>query len=112
MGKVLVDNDESWIYNRWRPMMAWLYMATCAFDFMIAPVFFAIIQASFHQPITQWQPLTLQGAGLYHLAMGSILGIAAWTRTQEKIMTIPPLFRRAALRSGPTWTVLSRSWRK
>lgn len=33
----------------------------------------------------QWMPLTLQGAGLFHAAMGAILGIAAWTRGREKI---------------------------
>ena len=36
-------------------------------------------------PIVAWNPLTLQGAGLYHLAMGAILGVAAWSRGQEKI---------------------------
>jgi len=30
-------------------------------------------------------PITLQGAGLFHLAMGAILGIAAYGRTQEKL---------------------------
>jgi hypothetical protein len=34
---------------------------------------------------TQWQPLTLQGAGLFHIAMGAVLGIAAYGRTQEKL---------------------------
>jgi hypothetical protein len=34
---------------------------------------------------TQWQPITLQGAGLYHIAMGAVLGIAAYGRTQEKL---------------------------
>jgi hypothetical protein len=44
-----------------------------------------MLQANSHQPITQWQPLTLQGAGLYHMAMGAVLGLAAFGRTQEKI---------------------------
>lgn len=35
-----------------------------------------------------WSPLTLQGAGLFHLAMGGILGVTAWSRGQEK-MTLP-----------------------
>jgi hypothetical protein len=40
----------------------------------------------FHGTInTQWQPLTLQGAGLFHIAMGAIIGVAAWGRTQEKL---------------------------
>jgi hypothetical protein len=34
---------------------------------------------------SQWQPLTLQGAGLFHIAMGAVLGIAAYGRTQEKL---------------------------
>jgi len=29
--------------------------------------------------------LTLQGAGLYHVAMGAVLGLTAFGRTQEKI---------------------------
>jgi hypothetical protein len=33
----------------------------------------------------QWQPLTLQGAGLFHMAMGAVLGLSAWGRTQEKL---------------------------
>jgi hypothetical protein len=35
--------------------------------------------------MAQWQPLTLQGAGLFHIAMGAVLGLAAMGRTQEKI---------------------------
>ena len=38
-----------------------------------------------HVPITQWDPLTLKGAGLFHIAMGAVLGIAAFGRTQEKL---------------------------
>jgi hypothetical protein len=38
-----------------------------------------------HTAITQWNPLTLQGAGLFHIAMGAVLGIAAFGRTQEKL---------------------------
>jgi hypothetical protein len=33
----------------------------------------------------QWQPITLQGAGLFHISMGAVLGIAAYGRTKEKI---------------------------
>jgi hypothetical protein len=44
-----------------------------------------LLQAIQHQQITQWQPLTLQGAGLFHIAMGAVLGISAFGRTQEKL---------------------------
>ena len=38
---------------------------------------------SLNQP--PWQPISLQGAGLFHIAMGAVLGIAAYGRTKEKI---------------------------
>ena len=85
---VLVKNtNEDWINKKWRPAMGWTYMGTCIFDFVIAPILWSGIQAVGNggQVATQWQPLTLQGAGLYHLAMGAVLGIAAYGRTQEKI---------------------------
>jgi hypothetical protein len=78
---------EDWMNKKWRPAMAWLYMVTCTFDFIIFPMLWSLLQASMHATqITQWQPLTLQGAGLYHVAMGAVLGLAAFGRTQEKLI--------------------------
>jgi hypothetical protein len=66
--------------------MGWMYMAVCACDFMLFPVLWSIHQALNHGQISsQWQPLTLQGAGLFHIAMGAVLGIAAYGRTKEKM---------------------------
>jgi hypothetical protein len=66
--------------------MGWIYMLTCTSDFVIFPVLWSLLQALTGGQVTsQWQPLTLQGAGLYHIAMGAVLGIAAYGRTQEKI---------------------------
>ena len=80
------EQQEDWMAKRWRPAMGWLYMAVCAFDFIIAPILWSATQAYYHiVPFIQWQPLTLQGAGLFHLAMGAVLGIAAYGRTQEKM---------------------------
>jgi hypothetical protein len=77
---------EDWMNSKWRPMMGWLYMAVCAFDFVLFPILWSLLQAVMHVgQITQWQPLTLQGAGLFHIAMGAVLGIAALGRTQEKL---------------------------
>jgi Holin of 3TMs, for gene-transfer release len=77
---------EDWMNSKWRPMMGWMYMAVCTFDFMIAPILWSIVQAMAHGSVqTQWQPLTLQGAGLFHLAMGAVLGLSAYGRTQEKL---------------------------
>ena len=78
--------QEGWIQKKWRPMMGWTYMVTCMFDFIVAPVLWTIAQAIFHGGInSQWMPLTLQGAGLYHIAMGAVLGVSAWSRGQEKM---------------------------
>ena len=77
---------EDWMNSKWRPAMGWLYMLVCAFDFIVFPVLWSMLQAVFHGGITtQWQPLTLQGAGLFHVAMGAVLGIAAYGRTKEKM---------------------------
>jgi hypothetical protein len=55
-------------------------------------------QAYYHiVPFVQWQPLTLQGAGLFHLAMGAVLGIAAYGRTKEKMAGA----EQGGLHSGP-----------
>lgn len=76
---------ESWAKSYWRPAMAWLYMVICACDFVIFPVLWAIIHASTNHEVTQWKPITLEGAGLIHLAFGAILGVAAYGRSKEKI---------------------------
>ena len=77
---------EDWMNSKWRPMMGWSYMLTCVADFVIFPVLWSVLQAvSKGQVNVQWQPITLQGAGLYHIAMGAVLGIAAYGRTQEKL---------------------------
>jgi hypothetical protein len=85
--EVLVANDNTdWINKKWRPAMGWIYMLTCTADFVIFPVLWSLLQALSKGSVTsQWQPLTLQGAGLYHIAMGAVLGIAAYGRTKEKI---------------------------
>jgi hypothetical protein len=76
---------EDWMNSKWRPAMGWMYMLTCMTDFVIFPILWSLLQSVLKQPITQWQPLTLQGAGLFHIAMGAVLGIAAMGRTQEKL---------------------------
>ena len=77
---------EDWMNSKWRPMMGWMYMAVCSADFMLFPILWSIVQMVGGGEVrTQWQPITLQGAGLFHIAMGAVLGIAAMGRTQEKL---------------------------
>ncbi len=75
--------------TKWRPAMGWMYMGVCIFDFVLAPILWATIQfwetQAANDAFRQWQPMTLQGAGLFHMAMGAVLGLAAWGRTQEKL---------------------------
>lgn len=80
-----VKKDEDWMQKKWRPAMGWMYMLVCTLDMAVFPVLWSLVQVLLKQPVSQWQPLTLQGAGLFHLAMGAVLGIAAFGRTQEKI---------------------------
>jgi hypothetical protein len=121
---------EDWMNSKWRPMMGWMYMGVCIFDFVIAPVLWSLTQALFHGGVNvQWQPLTLQGAGLFHISMGAVLGLAAYGRTQEKLagannggINLPPNVGTtyqtpgAVQQSGPsafgapTATTVTQSW--
>ena len=76
---------EDWMNSKWRPMMGWMYMVVCTMDMVVFPILWSLLQTVTHTQITQWNPLTLQGAGLFHIAMGAVLGIAAFGRTQEKL---------------------------
>jgi len=81
------QNKETDFNTKWRPAMGWLYLAVCAFDFIIFPMTWNLAQATYLKQVifTQWNPLTLQGAGFFHIAMGAVLGITSYGRSQEKI---------------------------
>jgi hypothetical protein len=77
---------EDWMNSKWRPLMGYVYMLTCIMDFVVFPVLWSLVQVIAGGEVkSQWSPITLQGAGLFHMAMGAILGIAAYGRTQEKL---------------------------
>jgi hypothetical protein len=77
---------EDWMNSKWRPMMGWMYMVVCIADFVVFPILWSLVQTIGDGKVeSQWMPITLQGAGLFHIAMGAILGIAAYGRTQEKL---------------------------
>lgn len=86
----MAKQDEHWARAYWRPAMGWLYMVICAFDFVIFPlitIFLPIVEKALGVdfPYNAWQSLTLSNGGLIHMAFGAILGVAAWTRGQEKM---------------------------
>lgn len=96
----------------WRPIAAYVYLGICIFDFAAMPFFMevrfdegraaamaeirlfetpevrmeALKQLDFKR--AAWEPLTLQGGALFHLAFGAILGVSAWTRGTEKTAAI------------------------
>jgi hypothetical protein len=88
---------EDWMTKKWRPMMAIMYMICCLADFFLFPIMFTVVQfwevSAANDAFRQWVPITLQGGGLFHVAMGAVLGVAAYGRTQEKL---------GGVASGPT----------
>ena len=76
---------EEYIHNKWRPAIGWLYGLIVLFDFVLFPIGFSGMQFWNGVELTQWQPLTLKGSGLFHVSMLAIVGVTAYGRTQEKI---------------------------
>lgn len=81
--------QEDFMTKKWRPMMAMMYMSVCICDFILFPIMWTVVQfwetQAANDAFRQWAPMTLQGGGLFHMAMGAVLGITAWSRGQEKI---------------------------
>lgn len=87
--------NESTFRSGWRPALGWMYIGICIFDFVVGPFFYAWFAwyTKDFAKFGEWQPLTLQGGGLFHAAMGAILGVTSWTRgqyliTQEKMTSV------------------------
>jgi hypothetical protein len=63
-------------------------MLICLFDFMGAPVLWSAIQfwenEAANDAFRQWAPLTLQGGGFFHMAMGAVLGISALNKDKKE----------------------------
>lgn len=101
------DFGESWITKNWRPLAAIVYLLICLTDFVAMPVYYEwannrytadnLVELSLKfAPIGQieslrilrneraWQPITLAQNGMLHIAFGAIIGVAAWSRGQDK----------------------------
>jgi membrane protein implicated in regulation of membrane protease activity len=76
---------DDWMVSHWRPLMAYTYMIICIFDFILGPIMFVGFAAATTSTLIPWVPLTMDSGGLFHLAMGAILGVSAWTRGVEKV---------------------------
>ena len=110
--KSVSGNLEQGFKKYWRPIAAYVYLFICIFDFAGMPIYMQMANErvntaafsevrSFDSEAVQmkaldnldlgradWKPLTLEGGGLFHLAFGAILGVAAWTRGAEKTAAI------------------------
>jgi hypothetical protein len=91
---------EDWMNRKWRPAMGWMYFVVCITDFIIFPVVWTAFHSTTGLGIEPWDPLTLKGGGLFHVAMGAVLGIAVWSRGQEKLhgVAAPETVRRESAR--------------
>jgi hypothetical protein len=69
-------------------MMAFVYMAVVIFDFIVGPIFWSIVQIYGGSVALQWTPLTLISGGVFHAAMGAVLGISAFSRGREKVESL------------------------
>lgn len=115
-----LDQAESWLNRTWRPAAAVVYLIICLFDFVIAPAFMGFKSANIAQMAnslkgldsavaiaiiqnrTPWIPLTMQGSGLFHVAFGAILGVAAWTRGNAQIEQIRQIGENERSPNTPT----------
>lgn len=103
--------EQTW-KQAWRPAAAYIYLVICIMDFIVFPGYYTIANSRASNTATVeeslkfkdssaqiealktlrreqvWTPITTSGAGMIHLAFGSILGVAAWTRGKEKIALV------------------------
>lgn len=80
--------QEDFMSRHWRGLMGFTYCFICFFDFVVGPCLYLYVQQFETQAVNdayrQWQPMTLQGGGLFHLAMGAVMGVSSWGKTQER----------------------------
>lgn len=87
------QKEEHWVKSYWRPAAAWLYMLICFVDFVVFPALTMVLPALLHGmgmnvSYTPWTSLSLQNGGFIHLSFAAILGVAAWTRGNEKVAKV------------------------
>lgn len=110
------STDSAWYQRTWLPFAAATYIIICIFDFIIMPVYvtahnsriedavFASLQgkdaATFadglvktNQAQRQWNPLTLLGGGMFHIAFGALLTGGAVTRGIAKKSEVEGYYR-------------------
>lgn len=77
--------NPNYLASRWRPIVAVVYAFIVLFDFVFAPILWGVLIYLVDGDVIQWNPLTLDQGGIFHIGMSAVLGITAWSRGQEKI---------------------------
>lgn len=103
MSTIFDGRNDKWYQRMWLSLSAMTYIAICVFDFMIMPIYtaahnskieslvfrqlegtnaaqFADTLVKSGQATRQWNPLTLLGGGMFHLAFGALLTGGAISR--------------------------------
>lgn len=111
-----MTQNNKWYQQMWLPFAAITYVVICIFDFMIMPIYvtahnsrienivvkqlqgkdavtFADMIIKSNQAQRQWNPLTLLGAGMFHLSFGALLTGGAVTRGFAKKTEIEAYYR-------------------
>ena len=85
-------NNENWFKSNWRPMAAWIYLIIVFMDFVGFPLLIHLLWSfTTHLPtdkFIEWTSLTLTNGGIFHMAMGAIIGVTAWSKSSERIAAI------------------------
>lgn len=86
--------QETFMSRHWRGLVGFEYVLICLFDFIFGPMLYFWVQQFETQAVNdayrQWQPLTLQGNGFYHMAHMAIMGVSSWGKTQERTAEAKP----------------------
>ena len=81
----IIKETDDWLQRTWRPAVGVTYIVINVFDFIVFPILWSWISVYTKGTVEAYHPLTLEATGLFHLAFGAILGVAAWSRGQEKL---------------------------
>ena len=88
-------DKENFLSRTWRGVMAYTYILICLFDFVIGPLVYFWVQQfetqAANDAYREWKSITLQSGGLFHLAMGGILGVSSWGKSQERMAVSTPM---------------------
>jgi hypothetical protein len=120
-----MSQNNKWYQQTWLPFAAFTYIVICIFDFMLMPIYvtahnsrienvivtqlqskdaitFADTLIKSNQAQRQWNPLTLLGAGMFHLSFGALLTGGAITRGFAKKSEIEGYYRYGLAKESET----------